>query len=95
MSAYLVADLTIQNAEAFAAYVNVAGPLIGKFGGRVVARSDAATALEGVPPNHFVIVQFDSIDAAKRFYHSDEYRAPLQRRLDGIATGRVFLVDGA
>lgn len=95
MSAYLVADLTIENREAFAAYVKVAGPLIEKFGGQVVARSDAATALEGLPPNHFVIVRFASMDAAKRFYHSEEYRQPLQRRLGGIATGRVFLVDGA
>lgn len=95
MSAYLVADLTIQNVEAFAAYVKVAGPLIEKFGGRVIARSDAAAALEGVPPGHFVIVQFASMDAAKRFYHSDEYREPLRQRLSGVATGRVFLVDGA
>ena len=94
MSAYLIADLTIQNANSFAAYVKVAGPLIDKFGGRVIARSDAAVALEGVPPDHFVIVQFDSMDAAKRFYHSAEYRAPLQQRLGGIATGRVFLVAG-
>ena len=95
MSAYLIADLTIQNAEAFAAYVEIAGPLIENFGGRVIARSDAAAALEGVPPDHFVIVQFVSMDAAKRFYHSEEYREPLQQRLGGIATGRVFLVAGA
>jgi uncharacterized protein (DUF1330 family) len=95
MSAYLVADLTIRNAAGFAAYVKVAGPLIEKFGGRVIARSDAATALEGAPPDHFVIIQFASMDAAKRFYHSEEYREPLQRRLGGIATGRVFLVEGA
>jgi uncharacterized protein (DUF1330 family) len=94
MSAYMVADLTVQNAEGFAAYVKVAGPLIEKFGGRVVARSDAAEALEGVPPNHFVVIQFDSIDAAKRFYRSDDYRTPLQQRLAGLATGRVFLVAG-
>ena len=95
MSAYLVADLTIQNAAGFAAYVNVVGPLIGKFGGRVIARSDAATALEGAPPNHFVIIQFNSMEAAKRFYNLDDYREPLRQRLDGIATGRVFLVAGA
>ena len=95
MFAYLVADLTIQDKEAFAAYVKVVGPLIGRFGGRVIARSDAAAALEGIPPNHFVIIQFDSAEAAKRFYSSEEYREPLQQRLGGVATGRVFLVDGA
>lgn len=95
MSAYLIADLTVHNAGAFAAYVKVAGPLIEKFGGRVIARSDAATALEGPPPDHFIIIQFASMDAAKRFYHSDEYREPLRQRLSGIATGRVFLIAGA
>jgi len=69
--------------------------LIEKFGGRVVARSDAATALEGAAPDHFVVIQFDSMDAARRFYGSEEYREPLQQRLGGIATGRVFLVAGA
>lgn len=95
MAAYLIADLTIRNAEGFAAYVKVAGPLIEKFGGRVIARSDAVVALEGTPPDHFVVIQFESMDAAKRFYHSDEYREPLQQRLGGLATGRVFLVAGA
>lgn len=95
MSAYLVADLTIEDREAFAAYVKAVGPLIETFGGRVIARTEAATALEGVPPNHFVVIQFDSMDAAKRFYRSEEYRDPLQRRLGGMARGRVFLVDGA
>jgi uncharacterized protein (DUF1330 family) len=94
MSAYLIADLTIEDRGAFTAYVEVAGPLIEKFGGQVIARSDAATPLEGMPPNHVVIVKFDSADAAKRFYHSEEYREPLEKRLGGIATGRVFLVDG-
>jgi uncharacterized protein (DUF1330 family) len=95
MSAYLVADLTIQDVDGFATYVKMAGPLIEKFGGRVVARSDAAVALEGVPPDHFVVIRFDSMDAAKRFYNSDEYREPLRQRLGGLATGRVFLVAGA
>ncbi len=95
MPAYLIADLTIKDAAAFAAYVGVAGPLIAQFGGKVIARSDAATALEGAAPGHFVIIQFDSIAAARRFYQSEEYREPLQRRLGGIATGRVFLVEGA
>jgi uncharacterized protein (DUF1330 family) len=95
MSAYLVADLTIQDRQGFAAYVKIAGPLIAKFGGRVIARSDAATALEGLPPDHFVVIHFDSMEAAKRFYDSDEYREPLQQRLGGLATGRVFLVAGA
>jgi uncharacterized protein (DUF1330 family) len=95
MSVYMVADLTIQNAAGFGAYVKAAGPLIETFGGRVIARSDAATALEGAPPNHFVIIRFESMDAAMRFYQSEEYRGPLQQRLAGLATGRVFLVAGA
>ena len=85
----------IEDAVGFADYVRAAAALIEKFGGRVIARSEAATALEGAPPQHFVIVQFDLMAAAKRFYQSEEYRAPLQRRLGGLATGRVFIVDGA
>jgi len=95
MAAYLVADLTIKDAAAFDTYVKSAGPLIEKYGGRVVARSDAATALEGEAPQHFVIVRFDTMEAAKRFYDSEDYREPRERRLGGIATGRVFIVAGA
>lgn len=95
MPAYLIAELTIKDAAAFTAYVKVAAPLIEKYGGRVIARSDAATALEGRAPRHVVIVEFSSIDAAKRFYESEEYREPRERRLGGIATGQVFLVQGA
>ena len=95
MPVYLIADLTIHDAAGFAAYVKAAGPLIQKYGGRVIARSDAATALEGLAPQHFVVIQFDSMAAAKRFYDSEDYRELRERRLGGIASGRVFLVEGA
>ena len=93
MAAYMIAELTIHDATAFAEYAKAVRPLIERYGGRVVVRSDAATSLEGDVPNHFVLIRFNSMDDAKRFYESDEYRRPRQSRLGGIATGRVFLAE--
>ena len=39
--------------------------------------------------------RFNSLmDAARKFYHSDDYQAALKVRL-GNSTGRVVIVDGA
>jgi uncharacterized protein (DUF1330 family) len=95
MTAYMIAELSIKDTAAFAEYAKAVRPIIEKYGGRVIVRSDAAMPLEGEAPRHFVLIQFNSMDDAKRFYGSEEYRAPLQKRLSGIATGRVFLADGA
>ena len=95
MAAYLIADIEITNPEGYAAYRPLAAASVTKHGGRFIARGGAIDALEGGwTPSRIVIIEFPSMDAAQKFYHSDDYQTALKVRLEN-SSGRVVIVDGA
>ena len=57
--------------------------------GRVLARGTAAKAYESGVMQRVVIVEFDSPEAARRFYCSGAYQAALPSRLNA-STGNGF-----
>jgi len=94
MSAYLVAHLAVTDPQAFEAYRAAVPEVIARFGGRYLVRGGAVETLEGewrVP--RLVIIAFDSMAQAKRFYESPEYQEILPLRL-AAADGEVVLVEG-
>lgn len=95
MTAYVIADITITNAEGYATYRPLAVESVARHGGRFVARGGAIEALEGGwTPSRVVILEFPSMEAARKWYDSPDYQAALKVRLAN-STGRVIMVDGA
>lgn len=87
MTAYVVVEVEIRDAEAFTAYRKLGLPTIAQHGGRVLARSDDAVPLEGGwHPPRIVIIEFTSVEAAQRWHASPEYQAAMRLRL---AAGRT------
>ncbi len=67
---------------------------IAQYGGRYVARGGAAEGLEGsYAPQRVVILEFPSVERAKAWWNSPEYRplCALRRR---AARGDLLLVEG-
>ena len=94
MAAYVIADIDITNPEGYASYRPMAAESVARHGGRFVARGGTVVALEGGwDPSRIVIIEFPSLEAAKTFYHSDDYQAALKVRVAN-STGRVVIVDG-
>lgn len=94
MPAYLIFELRITDAEAWAEYRRVAGPVMAAGGGRFVVNSSAAQPLEGGwAPALVSVVEFPDMAAARAFYASEGYQRtiPLRQR---AAEGRGILVDG-
>ena len=94
MKAYLVAHIEVHDPEGFAEYRERVAPLVARFGGRYLVRGGTAHPVEGdwrVP--RLVIIEFDNLDAARTFYHSDEYQEILPLRL-GASQGTVAFVEG-
>lgn len=92
---YVIAEITVTDAQAYKSYVAAVGPLVARFGGIYLVRGGQIIAVEGDPPmGRFVVIEFDSLAAAKSFEDSPEYQAiaPLRRK---SARSRVFLVEGA
>jgi uncharacterized protein (DUF1330 family) len=94
MSAYIIAQIEITDAERYAEYVKQVPATIAKFGGRYLARGGRSEALEGrLTGRRIAIVEFDSYEHAKDWYESDDYSGPKALR-QGASISSLVLVDG-
>jgi uncharacterized protein (DUF1330 family) len=93
MPAYMIAEMKVTDPAAYDAYNKAASEVIARHGGRYVVRGGRCAGLEGAEPSRIVVVEFDSVEAAQRWYESDDYQAARGLR-DGAAEGRLFVVDG-
>ncbi|MFJ8819572.1 DUF1330 domain-containing protein [Amycolatopsis thermoflava] len=94
MAAYLVATLDVTDAGAFARYAAAVPSIVASHGGRYIARGGATELLEGdAPVQRVVVIEFDTLDAARAYYHSPDYQRARELRA-GAATGALFITDG-
>jgi len=92
---YLIAEAKVGDAAAYETYKVLAQAAIAEYGGRYLVRGGAAEILEGKWVNvpRLVVVEFDTVDQAKRFYHSSAYQAARQARLNA-AEMNMLVVAG-
>lgn len=95
MPAYVIAETDVHDAEQYEHYKAAAPATIAAYGGRYVARGGALSVLEGDwDPARLVILEFDDLAAATRWYESPEYQEARKLR-EGAATFRVVAVEGS
>ncbi|WP_370246562.1 DUF1330 domain-containing protein [Nocardioides sp.] len=95
MSAYWINTyLEISDAEKVAAYAALAGPAITAAGGRFLARGVAEVAYESGRLERSVVIEFDSVEAARAAHDSPAYQEALAV-LDGGAVRDLRIVPGA
>jgi len=95
MKYYSVAEMDITDRAWVQSYVGAVTPMVERYGGRYLARTNRAEKLEGdrTPRQVFVVVEWPSREAAMTFYESEEYRSFRDSRWRG-ATNEFFLVPG-
>lgn len=82
MAAYFIAQYVVKDPGLYGEYQAGAGPTIQASGAELVAFDVAAETIEGTPPGpQTVIIKFESTEAAKAWYNSDEYQAVVGKRL--------------
>jgi uncharacterized protein (DUF1330 family) len=75
MPAYVVVQIEVTDPAKYEGYKQMVPPSIQKYGGRFLVRGEPVQTLEGSwSPKRFVIIQFDSIERAKAWWGSPEYR---------------------
>jgi len=93
--AYLVAQITIRDPQGYEAYRSRTRPIIESFGGRFLVRGGTLHQLEGQAAfERLVIIEFPSLDAAQRFYGSDEYQELVPHRTAN-SEGMLLIAEGA
>lgn len=97
MAAYLIVNFDIDDADAYRTYQKGAVPSLG-IGetSRVVAYDTATTRVEGDSAgSQTVVLEFESMDAAKAAYDSGAYQEVLPIRLEATSNHFGVLVEGA
>ncbi len=90
---YVISRVDIKEPTAYARYAEGASEAIRLHGGKPLARGGRSEALEGHARKRNVILEFESYEAAKRYYDSAEYQAAKAHR-EGAADMEIVLVEG-
>jgi len=95
MPAYAVFDVVqVTDAAKMGLYRQGVLATIQKYGGRVLVAGGAVDVVEGTAtPTFPVILEFPSVEAAKRWYDSEEY-TPLKALRQSAARANGFFVPG-
>lgn len=81
MPAYLIANVDIKDTEKFKDYMKATPSVIKQFGGKFLARGGDFEICEGSwNPKRLVLIEFESMQKAKQFYNSPEYKAIMHLR---------------
>ncbi len=94
MPAYWLARAKITDPVKYKRYTDLVPGILQQYGGRVLARGGAYEVLEGPPEfTRFVVIEFDSLDAARACFHSPEYQAARANR-DGACSFDMVIIEG-
>jgi uncharacterized protein (DUF1330 family) len=93
MPAYFLVDVReIKDAAMMEDYRARVRPVIEKFGGRYLVRGGPFEVVEGDwRPVFPVLVEFPSMEQARRWYDSEDYRELKQLRLQATVGSGVFI----
>jgi uncharacterized protein (DUF1330 family) len=94
MPAYVIVDLTVTDQATMDEYRKQVPATLAKYGGRFLVRGGAHQTIEGSwKPNRLVVLEFPSMEQAKRWYDSEEYREPKAMRLRA-GNANLVMVEG-
>ena len=94
MAAYVIVDNDVQDPVGYDEYKKLAPAAITAYGGRYLARGGKTEVLEGNwIPKRLVILEFPSVERAKEWLDSPEYRVAKQMR-HNTAKSNMVVVEG-
>lgn len=80
MTGYVIAQISVSDAEKFKEYQSLAKGTAESFGGEFVVRGSNMNVVEGESFSRVVIIKFPSFQAANDWYGSDTYSKAKQVR---------------
>jgi len=93
-SAYVIANVRVTNPTQYEEYKKLSTLAMQAHGAEVCVRGGAVQVMEGDwQPDRLVLLKFPSVDKARGFYESPEYKRAIQAR-EGAAITRLVIVEG-
>jgi uncharacterized protein (DUF1330 family) len=94
MPAYVIVETDIHDPEQYEEYKAASPAAVAGGGGRFVVRGGELAVLEGDwQPTRLVVLEFEDLEAAKRWYESPDYQDAKKLR-EGAASLRMVAVQG-
>ena len=94
MAAYVIVDVEVTDPVKFAEYGGLVPGTVEKYGGKYLVRGGTIEKIEGKwEPTRVVVIEFESVEQAKRWYDSDEYSGPKQLRREA-SKANLLIVEG-
>jgi len=91
MAAYVIAEVEVTDPAAYEEYRKKVPATIAQYGGKYLARGGATETKEGGwAPARFVILEFPSMEQARRWYDSPEYAPALAIRKRASKSKLIF-----
>ena len=95
MPAYWVARSRINDAVEYKKYTDLVPAIIGRYGGKVLARGGRYRIMEGPDKFHrFIVIEFPTFEAAVACFSSPEYAAAAAFRRNGAGEVENVIVEG-
>jgi uncharacterized protein (DUF1330 family) len=92
MAAYLIAEVEITDPKAYEEYRKIVPATIAQYGGRYLVRGGAVESKEGGwTPSRVVVLEFPSMEQARKWYASPEYAPGLAIRTRAGKTKMIFV----
>lgn len=91
---YWIARVDVRDPEGYKDYVATAKPAFERFGAKFLARGGVHELVEGPGRARNVVIEFESMAAARDCYNSPEYQAAKLIR-QKFADGEIVLVEGS
>ena len=94
MAAYVIVETDVTDPEQYEQYKAASPGAIAAGGGRFLVRGGELVVLEGDwRPPRLVMLEFEDIEAARRWYESEAYQEAKKLR-EGAASFRAIAVQG-
>lgn len=94
MAAYVIAEVNVTDPALYEDYKKMVPATVQKYGGRFAVRGGTVDVKEGNwAPTRLVVLEFPSMEQARKWYHSPEYAPALALRLKA-ANAKLILVEG-
>ena len=95
MAAYVIAEVNVTDPQLYQEYAKGVPATIAAYGGKYLVRGGATDIKEGDwMPKRVVVLEFPSMERARSWYDSPEYKPLLALRLRA-ASAKLILVEGA
>ena len=88
--AYTIAEVEVTDPETYKQYIAVGVP---PTDGHFIARGGRTYLVNGAPPKRVAVVQWSSLEKAKAFYESEEYKRVIAIR-DQSSVFRAYVIEG-